>query len=417
MVYRLAHQQRASRRDLQLSVHNVEFFQGNRARLATELKGGLLVLTAYTEMQRRGDQAFLFEQESNFWYLSGIDAPRWKLVYDGIRHHTWLVRPVMSDVERIFNGEADSEILRMQSGADEVVDEADFEQLLRQLKRTHGAAYTVMPEPADRYSFTQNPAQRQLARILERNFPAVNDCTRELAKLRALKQPNEIQAIERAIKLTVEAFEAIQAELDSCRYEYEIEAVATSIIRRRGATHAYDPIVGAGHSACTLHYIANTERLRKKQLVLCDIGARVDGYAADITRTYAYHGASKRQQTVMTALRTAQAAIIKSIKPGVTFAEYLAGCDRIMAQAMRSLGFDGDDDGELVRRYMPHAVSHGLGIDVHDSLGGYKEFMPGMVLTVEPGVYLSDEAIGTRIEDDVLVTETGHRVLSGRLAR
>lgn len=396
--------------------HDVSFFRANRAGLATELEGGLIVLTGYAEMQRRADQAFLFEQESNFWYLTGISAPNWKVVYDGLRHHTWLVRPKLSEVERIFSGEADSTALREQSGADEVIDEADLEQLLRQLKRTHGAAYTITPEPADRYSFVQNPAPKQLTRLLERNFPSVNDCKAEIARLRAIKQPNEIQAIERAVKLTVEAFESIHDTFDSVRYEYDIEAVATNIFRRNGVYHAYDPIVGTGKNACTLHYIANHDRLRKKQLVLCDIGASYDGYAADITRTYAYGEITKRQQAVMDALAQAQKAIIRLIKPEVTFVSYIEQTDQIMAEALRSLGFSGDDTRDLVYRYMPHAVSHGLGIDVHDSLGGYKEFRPGMVLTVEPGIYLHDEAIGTRIEDDILVTESGHRVLSARLA-
>lgn len=171
--------------------HPPTFFRDNRARLAEALKGGLIILTAYSEMQRRADQAFRFEQEAHFWYLSGIDAPRWKLVYDGMRHHTWLVCPELDEVERIFNGEADARLLRETSGADEVVDEADFEQLLRQLTRTHSTVHTVKPAPADRYSFVQNPASKQLTRTLERIFPAVDDCTSELARLRAIKQPNE----------------------------------------------------------------------------------------------------------------------------------------------------------------------------------------------------------------------------------
>lgn len=396
--------------------HPPAFFRGNRARLAEALKGGLVVVTAYEEMQRRADMAFGFEQEASFWYLSGVDAPRWKLIYDGLRHHTWLVRPSIDEVTRVFDGEADSDELLQLSGADEVIDEADFEQLLRQLTRTHSTVHTIAPLPNDRYTFTNNPAARQLMRMLERVFSAVNDCTIDIVRLRALKQPNEIKALERAVSLTVDAFEAIRTGLDNCRYEYEVEAIATSIFRHRGAHHAYDPIVAAGSNACTLHYLTNTARLRKGQLVLCDIGAAVDGYAADITRTYSYGGATDRQQSVLAALADAHAAIIRLIKPGVSFETYQAEVDRIMAGALRSLGLTHDSDRQLVDRYMPHAISHGLGIDVHDRLGGYAEFQPGMVLTVEPGIYLPDEAIGTRIEDDILVTDKGRRILSGKLA-
>lgn len=396
--------------------HEASFFQGNRQQLATALQGGLVVLTAYDEMQRRADWAFGFEQEGNFWYLSGIVAPRWKLVHDGVRHYTWLVRPTVNEVERIFNGEADSRALERSSGADEVIDEADFEPLLRQLKRTHSTVYTVTPAPANRYSFVQNPAHKNLTRLLERTFPAVNDCHKEIARLRAIKQPNEIKAITRAVKLTVDAFEALHEQLATCRYEYQVEAIASQLFRHSGATHAYDPIIAAGGNACTLHYLANASRIRKGQLVLCDIGASVDGYAADITRTYGYGETSARASAVLTVLAQAHRDIIRLITPGKPFAAYLEEADQIMAAALRSLGLKGDDDRELVYTYMPHAISHGLGIDVHDSLGGYKAFQPGMVLTVEPGIYLPDEAIGTRIEDDILVTGTGTKVLSARLA-
>lgn len=218
------------------------------------------------------------------------------------------------------------------------------------------------------------------------------------------------------MKLTVAAFESLHTQLTDCTYEYEVEAVATGLFRAAGATHAYDPIVAAGKNACTLHYVANNTRLRKGQLVLCDIGAQVDGYAADITRTYVYGTVSARRQAVLAALSDAQAAIIGLIKPGVPFKTYLEETDHIMARALTSLGLKGATERDLVYEYMPHAVSHGLGIDVHDSLGGFTEFQPGMVLTVEPGIYLADETIGTRIEDDVLVTDKGHRVLSGKLA-
>ncbi len=396
--------------------HPAAFFRGNRARLSEVLKGGLVVVTAYEEMQRRADQAAAFEQEANFWYLSGMDAPRWKLIFDGLRHHTWLVRPDMGDVERIFNGEADAQTLLAASGADEVIDEAEFEPLLRQLTRTHSTVHTIKPAPADRYTFVQNPAAKRLTRMLERIFPAVNDCTNELARLRAIKQPNELKAIERAVKLTVEAFDVLYANLDTCIYEYEVEAMTTGLFRQNGAVHAYDPIVAAGKNACTLHYVTNTARLRSKQLVLCDIGATVDGYAADITRTYAYKDTTARQRAVLAVLADAQAAIVKLIKPGVGFAEYIQQTEHIMAAALKSLGLTAETDDDLVYTYMPHAVSHGLGIDVHDSLSGYKEFQPGMVLTVEPGIYLPDEGIGTRIEDDIVVTDKGHRVLSAKLA-
>lgn len=395
--------------------HQAEFFQGNRSRLAEAIKGGLVVVTGHEEMQRTLDQAFTFEQEANFWYLSGIDVPRWKLVYDGTRNHTWLVRPVVDEVERIFSGEVDPKELLKKSGADEIIDAADLEQLLRQLHRKHSTVYTIAPIAAERYTFVQNPAPKQLHKMLDRVFTSVIDCTKELATLRAIKQPNEIKAMKRAIDLTVDAFTLLYNSLDQCKHEYEVEAVVTHRFRQNNAYHAYDPIVAVGKNACTLHYIKNDMSLRKGQLLLCDIGATYDGYAADITRTYAYGNPTARQTAVLGVLAKAQAKIIKFIKPGVSFASYIEDSDRIIAESLREIGFTGDSDRELVSEYMPHAISHGLGIDVHDSLGGYKEFVPGMVLTVEPGIYIPRESIGARIEDDILVTERGHQNLSSKL--
>ena len=142
-------------------------------------------------------------------------------------------------------------------------------------------------------------------------------------------------------------------------------------------------------------------------------GARVGGYAADITRTYAIGTPSQREKDVHAEVEKAHRAIIDLIKPGASIKQYSASVDEIMKQALQNLNlFNTPDD---YRRYFPHAVSHGLGIDVHDSLGGFETFLPGMVLTVEPGVYIPEEGIGVRIEDDILVTEDGNRNLSAAL--
>jgi len=148
-------------------------------------------------------------------------------------------------------------------------------------------------------------------------------------------------------------------------------------------------------------------------MVLIDAGAKVGGYAADITRTYAIGRPSDREIEVHAAVETAHKAIIDLIKPGFGMKDYHFQSDEIMKKALKSLGLlNAPAD---YRKYFPHAVSHGLGIDVHDSLGGFETFQPGMVLTVEPGIYIPEEGIGVRIEDDILVTEEGNRNLSAAL--
>lgn len=390
-----------------------DFFVRNRQQLSNKLGAGLIVMSAYHDMQRGNDMAHPFEQEANFWYLSGIEASRWMLVYDGQRGHTWLVRPQMSEVERIFDGALGDEAAMRQSGADEVIDEVDFEPLLRRLTRHHNTVHTIVPAK-EVPSFVLNPAQRLLTRRLERIFASVDDCTKALAQLRSIKQPEEIRAIETAIKLTIGAFEAAQKSVPDCKYEHELQAVFDYEFTRRGARHAYDPIVASGVHACTLHYTANDAAIRRPSLVLCDIGARYEGYAADITRTFAIGAITKSQAALHEAVVAAHQQIIDLLKPGLAIETYQHEVDIIMTTALQAAGLPHAPDA--VRQYMPHAVSHGLGIDVHDRLGGVREFAPGMVITVEPGIYVPAKQMGVRIEDDILITESGTRNLSRALS-
>jgi Xaa-Pro aminopeptidase len=224
--------------------------------------------------------------------------------------------------------------------------------------------------------------------------------------------------MKQAINLTMGAFEYVKENLASFTYEYEVEAEFSYWFTKQGAKgHAYDPIVASGSNACTLHYVDNDSKLKKRDLLLLDIGARVSGYAADITRTYALGEPTKRQSEVHEVLQTAQQKIIRLIRPELLVEEYQQKVDDIMGDAMIALGLiKTKDDEKNYRKYFPHAVSHGLGVDVHDSLGGPKYFKPGMVLTVEPGIYIPEEGIGVRIEDDILVTEKGRTNLSSRLS-
>lgn len=397
---------------------NAEFFNNNRAQIGQKLSGGLLWVAAYTRMQRTNDSAHMFEQESNFWYLCGVESPDWQLVIDGAHNKSWLIMPEIDEVHRAFDGALDPDIARSISGVDKVITQDEASQLMPQLRRTHSMVYTVdQPRNSEHFNFSLNPAQRELRKKLERSFSRVQSANKELAQLRAIKQPAEISAIKSAIKLTVDAFEHIKSSLDSYAHEYEIEADFTQLFRRRGAAgHAYDPIVAAAGNACTLHYIANNGPVKKRELVLIDVGARNQGYAADITRTYSKGDASQRQSAVHAAVQQAQNDIIKLLGPDVSVEEYQQNVDRIMGKAMVQLGLGDESDIDMVRRYMPHAVSHGLGIDVHDSLGATKYLREGMVLTVEPGIYLPDENIGVRIEDDIIITGSGQQNLSRRLS-
>ena len=393
---------------------NANFFEGNRRRLAQNVTGAdVIVLAAHTNMQLVGDAAAPFRQESNFWYLTGVEEPDWLLIMaDG---KSWLACPNVSSTRQIFDGSLDITEAKSSSGVDEVIDISQADSLIDKLSSQYGSIGLLGADPNEKYyDFILNPAVKQLYDRLTNKFSQVVDIRPELKRLRAIKQLAEIEAITKAVNLTTQTFELAKSSVDSLSYEYELEAIFTGEFRRHNAQHAYDPIVAGGKNACTLHYVKNTHNLEDGSLVLLDIGARLDGYAADITRTYAVGQQTDRQGSVHSEVANAHKGIIDLIKPGVSIREYHEQVDEIMQKAIKSLGLMGRASDYRV--YFPHAISHGLGIDVHDSLAGFETFEPGMILTVEPGIYIPEESIGVRLEDDILVTDTGSQNLSGNLS-
>ena len=378
-----------------------------------------MVLSAYTKMQRSNDEAFAFEQEANFWWLTGIEREDWHLIIDGTRGKSWLVAPKISESHEIFDGSLSAQEAMGISGIEAIVPASEEIRLLRDLAKKHSVAHTLGDHPhADYFDFVVNPAQRKMYELLERTFNSVQDCRKDLAQLRAIKQPEELRRMQKAIDLTTEAFKKVKESFADFSHEYEVEVAFSSHFRLSGAKgHAFDPIVASGKNACQLHYLDNASKLKSRQLVVMDIGARRYGYAADVARTYAYGEPTKRQTAVHRAVQEAQQRIIKLLKPDLSVEEYQREVDGVMAEALMSLGLLKDPaDTKTYRRYFSHAISHGLGVDTHDSLGAPRFFQPNMVLTVEPGIYIPEEGIGVRIEDDILITASGHKNLSGHLS-
>ncbi len=389
------------------------FHAQNIGRLSELARGVPIVLTGYYAMQLSGDMASPFLQESNFWWLTGLDEPGWRVIIEPVRHHVTLVAPEVSEVDRIFTGGLDPNEAMSRASAQEVIAASEFEPRLRHLARTHTVVKTLDVQDE---SFVINPAAKELLATLRRTFNTVEMIDKDLVSLRAVKTDEEIRRIRRACALTVDAFESIRSRFDGYKHEYEVEADFTAAFRSRAATHAYAPIVAAGDRACTLHYDKNEHALRARDLVVIDIGARIDGYAADVTRTYAIKP-SKRQRAVHAAVQKAHQQIIALLKPGLPVADYARLVDETMKDALESLGLLARRDDEATyRRYFPHAVSHGLGVDVHDRLGSPRYFEPGMIITVEPGIYIPEEGIGVRIEDDILITQNGHDNLTRKLS-
>jgi Xaa-Pro aminopeptidase len=381
----------------------------------TLFKGKIAVLSAHQAVQRNVDASFPFAQESNFFWLTKIDEPDWQIIIDGVAGKNYLVAPEVPAHQQLFDGSLNHEDAKARSGIDTILNAAQAKELLTTLAETQDIVYALGPHPHEEYfGFAVNPAQPALWLELEILFKNVADCRLDLAKARAIKSTDEIEKIREAVQHTIATFNTLKSKLPSLQYEYEIEAELSHGFRYNGAQgHAYDPIVAGGAHACTLHYGKNSDALPGHGLVLIDAGAKVDGYAADVTRTYAVGTPSEREVAVHAAVEAAHQDIIQLLGPGVSVQEYNDTVDVLMKEALRSLDLLKSDDD--YRKYFPHAISHGLGIDVHDALGRPEAFAAGMVLTVEPGIYIPEEGIGVRIEDDILITETGYENLSAAL--
>jgi Xaa-Pro aminopeptidase len=265
-----------------------------------------------------------------------------------------------------------------------------------------------------------NPARARLIKKLraENNGLDLLDLRQHMTRLRMVKQAPEISAIQQAIDLTVKGFAQVKRSIGSYENEYEIEARLTGLFKKNGRDHAYQPIIAAGGNACTLHYVANSGRITPQDMVLIDVGADVNGYAADISRTYAANNEpSKRQTQVWKAVIEVQDFAMSLLKPGTLIPEYEKKVEAFMGEKLRELGLIKTIDHDTVRKYYPHATSHFLGLDVHDAADYQRALEADMILTVEPGIYIPEEQIGVRIEDDVLITDEGLRNLSEKLPR
>jgi Xaa-Pro aminopeptidase len=232
-----------------------------------------------------------------------------------------------------------------------------------------------------------------------------------IAPLRQVKSPREIALLDRAIQITADAHRSAMRAARPGMFEYQLAALIEFEFRARGAAGwAFPSIIGSGPNSCILHYDRYDRQLASGDLVVMDIGAEYGFYAADVTRTIPVSGRfTERQRRVYQIVYEAQEAAFRIIRPGIPFSDVHKTSSEVVAAGLIGLGLI--QDRSQVGKYFPHGTSHGLGLDVHDPMP-LATLSEGMVITVEPGIYLPEESLGIRIEDDVLVTETGCRVLS-----
>ncbi len=419
-------------------------YRRRRRRLAAAMKpGGVALLAAAPESVRNRDVHHPYRQDSDFFYVTGFPEPEALAVLVPGRKEGELVifcRPRDSERELWEGARAGVEGVQRDFGADEAhpIDKLD-EVLPKLLEDRDRIYYPVGTNPAlDRRLMEWVNVVRGKVRSGVRAPTEFIVLERLLSEQRLLKSKAELKIIRRAVRISADAHRRVMRLCRPGLWEYELEAEFVRVCAARGGRfQAYPPIVGSGANACVLHYVDNRHRLENGELVLADAGCELAGYASDITRTFPVNGRfSPPQRELYELVLAAQETTIAEAVPGNRWSAMHKAAVRTLTEGLVELGIlKGGRKAvpklikeEKYKPYFMHRTGHWLGMDVHDvgdyRVGGkWRRLEPGMVLTMEPGLYISADRtevparyhdIGIRIEDDVLITADGNEVLSVR---
>src|SRR5436190_10335566 len=400
------------------------------------------IIPAAREATRSNDTHYRFRQDSDFFYLTGFEEPdAIAVVRPGETHeYVLFVRP--RDPEReIWDGRrAGVEGARSEFGANESFPVVEFDGKLRDLLDGADVLHYRIGVNRDLDDTILAEINRMLAWNRKPIHPpqTIVDPATIVHEMRVLKSADEIEIMQRAADIAAEAHCEAMKSARAGMQEYEVEALIERIFRQRGAAApAYTSIVGAGANATVLHYINNDGQLHDGDLLLIDAGAEYKGYASDITRTFPINGRfTKPQRDIYDLVLKAQMECVEMVRPGTTHEELKQHSIEVLTEGMVELGLLQGNPTELIKekkyeKFYMHGLGHMLGIDVHD-VGRYyfgkdsRALEPGVVMTVEPGIYISPDTkdvpeqylgIGVRIEDDVLCTANGPRVLTDKVPK
>ena len=388
-------------------------FHARRAALRSSLDGGVLLLRGRAEAF---DQTFRFEQEPNFYYLTGWPQPGAALLLTPAEEILFL--PRHDERAERYSGKrtsAEDADAHKISGFDKVLPIEKLETELDQALSSHARIYAP---------WTESYAGQLRSRY---PFRDVVDATPLIAKLRVKKSTAEIAAIQHSTDVSMEAHRAAWKRMAAGQYEYQVAATLLDSFLEQGCEGpAYSPIVGSGPNGAILHYMSNQRRMDRGELVVIDAAAQCDSYASDITRTVPVSGKfTPRQRELYQIVLGAQKAAIAAVRPGAFLSgsgtagpgESLTTGASLTKVARDYIKAHGKDlHGEPLGKYFTHDIGHQVGLEVHDPrFDGPLE--AGMVITIEPGVYIAEERLGIRIEDVVLVTSDGAKVLSAALPK
>jgi Xaa-Pro aminopeptidase len=400
-----------------------DFFVKNRNRLYEKLEeGSLLVLFAGKAPQKSADEAYAFVTNRNFYYMTGINEP----------NVIFLVHKKSNKVEEYLFIEKSDPVLEKwvgksistaeaaeASGVSNILFIEQFESFLSSALFKNSLTNVYLDLERRELDSVATKAQ-QFASKLQTNyqFLQIKNVYHDICALRVFKTPEEVGEIKKAIAITYEGIKNVMRNAKGGMKEYQLEAYFDFTLKFNGVKHyAFPTIAAGGKNGTVLHYGKNDDTVEEGNLVLLDLGAQYNNYNADISYTFPVNGTfTDKQKTFYTIVLKALKETTELIKPGVPFAKLNEHTKKVLAEECIKVELI-KEESEITNYYF-HGVSHFLGLDTHD-VGDYKDLIlqPGMVLTVEPGLYIEEEEIGIRIEDDVLVTEEGHEVLSKDIFR
>lgn len=394
-----------------------DVFINNRKNLLEKVEdNSAIILFAGKAPVKSADEDYAFTPNRNFYYLTGVDEPTHILVLTKIngtnKDTLFVLRPDLEKEKWVGKSIRPNEATEV-SGIEDVQYLDTFEAVINRLIVTESIENIYFDLERRSINDEKSVAEAFASKITS-TYPQVKikDVYNKISELRLIKSKEEIEEMRKAIKITIEGVESLMKNSKPGMKEYELEAYFDFVCKTNGAKdYAFKTIAAAGKNATILHYVDNNSEIKDNDLVLFDLGAQINYYNADITRTIPANGKfTDRQKEVYEAVLRVNEKVTKAIKPGVNILEWNNQATEWIAEECINLGLIKDKSE--VRKYYWHSIGHSLGLDTHDVGKRDIEFKPGMVYTVEPGIYIEEESIGVRIEDDVFVTEDGYEVLT-----
>lgn len=394
-------------------------YSEHRSALMNKIdNNSIVILFAGNAPKKTGDEVYQFTPDRNFYYLTGISEENHIVVLSKFNNEISekLFLKEIDLAKEMWNGKTlrDFEAKEI-SGIEDTVYMNEFYGYLNRLIK--GAEEINLYLDLDRQNYCEEDSKgNKFAEVFKGKYPQViiKNVSSNITPLRMIKSKSEIAEMQRAIDITIDGVESLMKNSKAGMKEYELEAYFDFVCKTNGATDfAFRTIAAAGKNATTLHYVENNSEIKNDDLILFDLGAQWNFYNADITRTFPVGGKfTDRQKQVYEAVLRVNKAVIEKIKPGVVYKELNAWATDLIAEECIKLGIIKEKKD--VSKYYWHSIGHNLGLDTHDvePQGRNFVFEEGMVFTVEPGIYISEESIGIRIEDDVLVTADGCEVLT-----